>query len=258
MNLLQKKLVVQKTALMAFVSLVCVVGFGTHIALAEGNFIPLVGIPNLPDNPGDIGLPGYINALYLLVVVLGAMIAVIKIAIAGVQYSMSDVVTTKQGAISDIKGALIGLAILLIPFIVLNLIYPNLTSLKVLDRVPRVNLKETSSNASTPSPQTTPPVVYSKQMFMEECKYLSPSPTCTVEPSCDTAEQYDYSAGKATCVEKCTTPPKSGTFSDKSFDRGVCVYDRLVAGEISNTNNLLECPPGWIHVSEWNCDPAPK
>jgi hypothetical protein len=119
-------------------------------------FVPLVGIPNIPTS-GNVGLPTYINGLYLLTIGVGSLIAVVKISIAGVKWAMSDVVTDKSSAKSDIKGALLGLAILLIPFIVLNTIYPGLTSLDVLKNASavKVNLTE-STSGTTPTTQPQP------------------------------------------------------------------------------------------------------
>jgi hypothetical protein len=94
-------------------------------------YTPLVEVPGLGGSSG-IGLAAYLNRIYVVLIALGAIIAFLKIAFAGVKYSLDEVVTHKAEAKSDIQGALIGLAILLIPFIVLNTIYPGLTSLNIL------------------------------------------------------------------------------------------------------------------------------
>lgn len=107
-------------------------------------FTPLVGLPGLENLPATGGIPQYINAVYILIIVVGALIGVAKLALAGVKYSMSDVVTTKEDAKEDIKGVLLGLAILLIPFIVLNTINPDLTRLDVLSRAVRMDLNVSS------------------------------------------------------------------------------------------------------------------
>jgi hypothetical protein len=119
---------------------------------APGTYTPLVGIPGFPTTSGN--LPQYINQLYKLTISIGGLIAVIKIIMAGVKYSMSGIVTDKEEAKHDIRGALLGLAILLIPFIVLNQIYPNLTNLNVLTNAVKTNLAPGASsptNSSSPS-----------------------------------------------------------------------------------------------------------
>lgn len=112
-------------------------------ATASAQYTPLVGLPQVQG--GGTGLAGYFNQLYMVAIAVGAILAFIKISIAGVKWSLSDIVTDKSDAKKDINGALLGLAILLIPFIVLNTIYPGLTNLNILQNASRL----------TPTPQQT-------------------------------------------------------------------------------------------------------
>jgi hypothetical protein len=102
---------------------------------ADKTFTPLVGLPGLEDMSSNTSLPKYINAVYMTLIGLGALVGVVRISMAGVKYSLSDVVTSKEAARNDIRGVLFGLLILLVPFIVLNTIYPNLTNLDVLSNL---------------------------------------------------------------------------------------------------------------------------
>ena len=102
---------------------------------AQPDYTPLIGIPGITDGGGlnkDTSLPEYINKIYFLLIAVGGMIAVVRIVLAGVKYSLSDVVTNKGEAKEDIKGVLLGLALLLLPWVVLNTIYPQLTNLDIL------------------------------------------------------------------------------------------------------------------------------
>lgn len=90
-------------------------------------YVPLVTIPGVT-NTGFGNLPQYLNQLYLALIAIGALIAVVKIIMAGVKWSFSGIVTDKAAAKSDIKGALLGLAILLAPYVVLKEINPELTN----------------------------------------------------------------------------------------------------------------------------------
>ena len=92
---------------------------------------PLVGIPGLPNLNKKTSLPDYINQIYLLTIVVGSLLGVMRLAYAGVKYSLSDIVTDKHDAKHDMQGVLLGLAILLIPFIVLKEINPDLIRLDV-------------------------------------------------------------------------------------------------------------------------------
>ena len=119
---------------------------------AEG-YQPLILIPGLNEN-GNYSLPEYINRLYLLLIALGAIVAVIRISFAGAKYSLNDIVTSKEEAKEDIKGVLFGLLLLLIPFVVLNTIYPGLTSLDILKSAPKVDV---NGNVQGNNPPNTPP-----------------------------------------------------------------------------------------------------
>ncbi len=95
-------------------------------------YVPLIGIPGVSTNSS---LPDYINDIYKITIGVGAMFAVVRIALAGVKYSMSGVVTDKAEAKKDIKGVLLGLAILLLPALVLGTINPQILNLDVLKNV---------------------------------------------------------------------------------------------------------------------------
>lgn len=99
------------------------------VAHAQAGYTPLTTIPGVTNAGG--GLVGYIQALFLLSISVGALLAVIKIAIGGFQYMMTDVVTSKENARRDIFGALIGLGILLASVLVLTTIYPDLVRLDI-------------------------------------------------------------------------------------------------------------------------------
>ena len=99
---------------LAFISVLVLLGLTSIVPVvsaADPMFIPLVGIPGVDPNNPVLGT--YINAIYRLSISLAALLAVIKIVAAGASYMLSDIVTTKSNAKDDIKGALIGLLIVI-------------------------------------------------------------------------------------------------------------------------------------------------
>jgi hypothetical protein len=80
---------------------------------------------NLPINTQD-NFGGYINLLYVLSISAAALLAVIKIIIAGVKYMLTDIVTSKGDAIREIKGALLGLLLIIGAVLILTVINPKL------------------------------------------------------------------------------------------------------------------------------------
>lgn len=84
---------------------------------------------NIPGRNGDpLTFSDYINWLYVFSISVAALLAVVKIIIAGFKYIGSDVVSNKSAAKDDIKGALLGLLLILGVVIILETINPNLVN----------------------------------------------------------------------------------------------------------------------------------
>ena len=97
------------------------------ITLAGSDY--LVGIPGLDSGATDFNQ--YINAVYAMFIGIAALLAVIKIIVAGVKYMFSDIVTQKSDAKKDIRSALLGLLIVLGAVLILTVINPDLTNFDV-------------------------------------------------------------------------------------------------------------------------------
>ncbi len=100
---------------------------------AKGVYTPLVNLPGL--DGANRTLPEYINVLFRLAVGIGALIAVVKIIVAGVKYMSSDVVFSKEEAKKDIQNSLLGLLIILSTVVVLQTINRNILNLDILQRM---------------------------------------------------------------------------------------------------------------------------
>lgn len=96
---------------------------------------------NLPGLSGTGSIPDFINSAYLLIIAIASMWAIVKISIAGIKWTLSDVVTHKSDAISDIKGVIAGLLLLLSPALILNTINPSLLNLNILGNLTFLNSK---------------------------------------------------------------------------------------------------------------------
>ena len=117
---------------------------------APRTYQPLVGIPGISNAASDFGK--YINQLFFLSISIAALLAVIKIILAGVQWMLSDVVTSKSQAKADIWGAVLGLLIIVSSVLILNTINPNLTKLNVLAGAQKLGAVSSPIRATTPPP----------------------------------------------------------------------------------------------------------
>lgn len=147
----------------------------TPVYGATEKFSPLVGLPGITDM-GTATIPQYVNAVYLVLIGLGSLIGVVRIVWIGVKYSLSESVVHKVDAKHDIMGVFIGLGVLLIPFMVLNTINPNLTNLNVLELAPKLTIPPPTKTIADKLPTTK---IFNKN-FVESClpevgKALSPA-----------------------------------------------------------------------------------
>ena len=142
------------------------------IVFGQKTYSPFVTIPGI--DYATVSFSGLVNALYLLLIGIGATFGVLKIAFAGVRYAMSDVVSSKQDALHDIQGVFIGLAILLLPAIVLGTINKDLLKLDIFAKfgsAVNVNMGAYSkSGTATPPPEGTIGSVCTSVDSMLACK----------------------------------------------------------------------------------------
>ncbi len=115
------------------------------VAFGEG-YAPLSDLPGLggEDSPQSIG--EFINIIFRLSIGLGSVLAVLMIVIGGAQYMSTDAFSGKSQGRERITYALMGLGLLLISFLVLRTINPELVDLNVT--VQNVHTNERLANLS--------------------------------------------------------------------------------------------------------------
>jgi hypothetical protein len=121
------------------------------VSWAQGNTLVNVGI----DPNADFS--GYLNTLYAIAIVVAALLAVIKIAIGGVKYMLSEVVTSKADAKKDIRGAVFGLIIVLGAFLILNTINSGLVGGSIGGNISQLQATGVAPATTTPPALTTCP-----------------------------------------------------------------------------------------------------
>ncbi len=107
-------------------------------------------IPGL-ENVGNLTTQQYIDALYVIAITAASILAVFKLIWAGVQYMLSEVVTSKQKAKQDIQGALLGLLLILGAVTLLNTINPNLTNIDIFRNAKTVVPQQRNTSESRTS-----------------------------------------------------------------------------------------------------------
>ncbi len=215
-----KILLTQKRVVARIISFSFVFALFLYAGVSYAQYVPLVGLPQVAGT--GQGLAAYFNQLYMVTIAIGAILAFIKISIAGVKWSLSDVVTDKGDAKKDINGALLGLAILLIPFIVLNTIYPGLTNLNILQNSNSVKINPTRPPGAAVVPTDpnviTPPGSVSVNQVVQNCFYTLLS-SGTDMNGAPIYIGYDDSACRSQCASR-----SGSTFTSLSESAGRCSW----------------------------------
>ncbi len=212
------------------------------------DFVNLVGVPGI-DSDGLPNLNAYINALYRLSISIAALLAVIKIVIAGAKYMLSDIVTHKEDAKKDIQGALIGLLIVIGAVIILNTINTDLTSL---------DLTIDTANV-TQDAITVQQLIAEQQRAMEERAEALGSQVVTGQ--CETfwgVNGFDMLPGETeeqACERVCESQPSNGglggRFIYNYLGSDQCEYIEAVAAECNPVNRT--CCEG-IRDDTWSAN----
>lgn len=250
-----------KSKLLVFVCLLIVivpsVVFGADpviIANTPAPFIPLVGIPGIP-NPSTLQFGDYINSLYRLAISIAALLAVFKIVIAGAKYMLDDVVTHKQEAKDEIRGALVGLLIILGAVLILNTVNTDITKNMIA-----IDTLDTNSSS------TIAALLAEAQKAAQDAKNLCTlaGPNC-VTVTCDVMGATDID----TCNSICNTLHgifDPNTFFSNSIGSGLngdiidnawdaawkaaeCTYDKTKAATCDADSNQACCQN--VHSGTW-------
>lgn len=106
----------------------------TGIALAaDGGFVPIAPIPlESGQLTNSTTLEQYVNGAFKLALAAGSTLAVIMIMIGGFEYIFSEAMGAKQDGKKRITDALYGLALLLLVYLILYIINPDIVQLKAL------------------------------------------------------------------------------------------------------------------------------
>ena len=113
-----------------------IIAFAPMVAFGQlsQKYVPLAGLPGVTDR-SDPTLIGYLNAIFMLSISIAAMVAVVRISVAGFQYMIStDGWANREEAKGTILAVLIGLAVLLASYIILYTINPDLVTLNILQQ----------------------------------------------------------------------------------------------------------------------------
>ncbi len=119
---------------------------GTFLPLITfAAYVPLEPIAGFPTG-SNVSLPAFLNRLFDLILQLGAVTAVVMLAIGGFQYMTSEALHGKEKGRERIRNALLGLLLLLGTYLILYTVNPALLNF---------NLNSVTGTGSAQSPAPT-------------------------------------------------------------------------------------------------------
>jgi hypothetical protein len=112
----------------------------------------LTNLPWLKVEGGDFS--GLINGFFNVAVVIGAILAVIMIAIGGLRYMTTDAISQKKDSVGQMRQAALGLLMLLATYIFFEQINPDIRSLRI--QLDPVETADNTLNVTIPMPVINP------------------------------------------------------------------------------------------------------
>lgn len=130
-----------------FVLIIICFFLGTSISLAA-NYTPLIEQVNVGEvslNAGSDSLGSYLNKIFQFGIIIIGVLAVLSIALAGLQYMTSETPFKLGNAKDRMRNAIAGIILALSAYIILNTINPDLVNIKIDLRTITPNKVDTSA-----------------------------------------------------------------------------------------------------------------
>lgn len=98
-------------------------------------FIPLAGIPGVIDAEAAKDPSKFFNGMFTFGISIAGFLAVLMIAVGGIQYMSTDAVSGKTEGKDRITYAIMGLLLVLFSWVLLNQINPNILNLDIFSDI---------------------------------------------------------------------------------------------------------------------------
>ncbi|HVX90110.1 MAG TPA: pilin [Candidatus Paceibacterota bacterium] len=115
-------------------------------------FVPLTDIPVFTSFNPSAGLPVALNSIYYICIGIAVVIAVLQLARAGITYMLAESLTSKEEARHLIGASVLGLVLVLSPYLVFKLINPAILTLNINTSGLTVNVNGSNSGYQSAGP----------------------------------------------------------------------------------------------------------
>lgn len=163
---------------------------GGVLAVGAQGYVPLVSLPGVTEAGTAVNMSSYLSGMIKLLIALASGLAVLMLIIGGTQYVASGVLPDqKSDAKERMKGAIGGLVLILVSYLILNSINPKLVQFHLM--LPPIGvLPSSTAVVATTTPAVAPSGVawpsdsaIRKQLL--DAGVAVKSPACTIEKQSD-------------------------------------------------------------------------
>lgn len=132
--------------------LVLIIGLPLVVgAQVPKDYLLVSDLPFVSELGENVGLAGYLSAIFRLGIGLAVTLAIVMIVYGGIQYMISDVPGVKVNAKGTIMNAIWGLVLVLASVLILNTINPDIVKFKLIE-----SLKNAADSVQAPEGGGTP------------------------------------------------------------------------------------------------------
>src|SRR5262249_18549017 len=99
------------------------------IALADDSFQPLTSLPGVSELASNPSFPAFLNNMYRIGIGVAALLALVEIVLGGyILMTGTDSISARKKARTKISNAIIGLVLVLTPYVVFSVINPRVVN----------------------------------------------------------------------------------------------------------------------------------
>ncbi len=223
-------------------------------------FKPLTALPGIQEAANSATFPTFLNTVYKLAIGAGAVLAVIMIMVAGVQFMTNrGSVSSNEAAKTRLRNALIGLLLVLSPTIVFGIINPSILDLSFSDALTGLKVqkldKATGSNLSPGQTALWTSVNEDPVAAANRCKLSQGTITFGCKET--TGDQaYRVVTSKDSCaadelkISQCSATGAQPTTKQECSAQ----FDSIKTFAITPTSNICNSDGGFVTIANGCCD----
>ncbi|HUD02871.1 MAG TPA: pilin [Candidatus Paceibacterota bacterium] len=226
---------------MPFIALAATVATCTNCNLSYTPLEPIPGVTTGANLTSPDSLSVIVNAIFTILISVGALLAVLMLTIGGIQYMVSSAITTKQQGLKRAQAALWGIVLIAASWLILHTINPYLTQITLNPCLPG---DTTCTVTGTAAPTAATPALTQEQIAAQATQTIvngvNPSDSESLQniTAAEQTLQQQNATQQTACIYNHGTP-LSGTEGSQNDPRIACGSN----GKYTNCTSIVSPQP---------------